>query len=82
MSLETGKPCLSVTGLYLDVSVVLHTQNINRWSRTGWHYGLLDRKNRQTEETDSQKYEKHRTDRQADGTNKQTDNTFSRQTDK
>ena len=52
MSLETGKPCLSVTGLYLDVSVVLHTQNKNRWRRqagiTEYLIGRMDRQKRRT----------------------------------
>ena len=63
---------LSVTGLYLDVSVVLHTQNINRWSRqagiTDYLIGRIDRQKRRTVRN---MRNTGRTDRQTGRTNKQ-----------
>ena len=72
MSLETGKPCLSVTGLYLDVSVVLHRQNINRWSRqAGIMEYLIGRMDRQKRRTVRNMRNTGRTDRQTGRKNKQ-----------
>jgi len=61
-----------VTGLYLDVSVVLHTQNINRWSRqAGIMEYLIGRMDRQKRRTVRNMRNTGRADRQTGRKNKQ-----------